>query len=145
MLSKIRRPAGSHFQAGGDERVSDRVSDMGMSGARYFSKNHRRGEAVSNKPYFRAGNFQINPIFVRAVFKSTLLSCRHFSSGPYICAGTFQVNPISMQAVFKSTLFSCGQLSSQPDFRAGTDQDLSFCVRAPIKICFVFVSFGMAF
>ena len=69
MVCGFRRPAGSHFQAGGDERVSDRVPDMGMSGARYFSQNHGRDEAVSNTPYFCAGSFQINPMLVPAVFK----------------------------------------------------------------------------
>ena len=101
MVSGIQRPAGSHFQAGGDERVSDRVSDMGMSGARYFSKNNGRAEAVSNKPYFRKGSFQINPIFVRAIFKTTLFSCKHFSSQPFFRAGSFQFNPIFVQAVFE--------------------------------------------
>ena len=60
------KACGVPFSSRGDERVSVRVSVRGMSGARFPCRQ------FSSQPYFRAGNFQFNPIFVQVVFKSAL-------------------------------------------------------------------------
>ena len=64
-----------------------------------------RTDLRQNHVYFCAGEFQINSIFVRATFKSTLFPCGRLSNKPYFRAGNFQINPIFVRALIKTHLF----------------------------------------